>query len=75
MTLVIGYTALYFIYISNFLFISLFLVTMPLLFAIGARSNRLRRALEIAAGVLIVIAGSALLQLAVSPFFCGTRDG
>ena len=68
-TLVIGYTALYFIYISNFLFISLFLVTMPLLFAIGARSNRLRRALEIAAGVLIVIAGSALLQLAVSPFF------
>jgi hypothetical protein len=65
----IAYVALYFIYISNFLFVSLFMGIIPMLFAASARTQRAQRLAAAAIGLAIIIASAALLQSMVSPFF------
>ena len=67
--IVVSYTALYFIYVSHFMLLSLFMAAIPFLITAFARTGKARVFFETGLWLTAILACSCILQLAVSPFF------
>ncbi len=65
---VLSYSALYFIYISNFLMFSIFFAAIPFAVPLFAQSDCRRQFLHALAILAIIAAGTVASQLLVSPF-------
>lgn len=64
---IVAYAGLYFVYISNFLMITLFLGVIPVLAAWAAEKHNLKRMLETSTILAAIISGTFCLHLFVSP--------
>lgn len=65
---ILAYAGLYFVYISNFLMISLFLAASPVLAALTANQHKLKSFLTTTRLLAVIVSGTLCLHLLVSPF-------
>lgn len=66
--LISAYAALYFVYLSNFLMFSVFLVSLPFFVAVASQQDRIRNSLKTLALVSTIFLGAGLLHVFISPF-------
>lgn len=64
----LAYAGLYFVYISNFVLFSLYLVALPFLLGLWQNNRRLRSFLQSAVVIGVIVVSALLLHILISPF-------